>query len=63
MDVPEKYQSADNLGYSLTKGYLSEFELVDKILWNRKNMIQLIKAATTTAGYLQNILKNTESNV
>lgn len=62
MDVPEKYQSADNLEYPLAKGYLSEFELVD-ILWNRKNVIQLIKAATTMAGYLQNILKHTESNV
>lgn len=35
MDVPEKYQSTDTLECPLAKGYLIEWELMDKVHWNR----------------------------
>lgn len=35
MDVPEKYQSTDNLECPLAEGYLIEYETMDKMRWNR----------------------------
>lgn len=33
MDVPEKYQSIDDLECSVAKGYIIEYELMDKMFW------------------------------
>jgi len=57
MDVPEKYQSTDNLECPLSKGYFIECELMDICTETECDPTHKISSSRTT-GYPKNILKH-----